>query len=83
MADRQEIFNTISEQLAARGIDTNGISPDSNLYDDLDLDSLETVELTLGLEEKYDVEIPDSELEDVTTVNDAIDLIERKLAAHA
>jgi acyl carrier protein len=80
---REEIFKTITEHLEARGVDVSDVSPQSDLYDDLDLDSLETVELTLGLEERYGIEIPDSELEDVSTVNDAIDLIEQKLAAHA
>lgn len=83
MPSRDEIYQVISEHLAARGVDTSEMSPQSSLYDDLDLDSLETVELTLGLEERYDIEIPDTELEDVVTIDDAIDLIERKLAAPA
>ena len=83
MADRQEIYNVISEHLKARGVDTAEMTPKSSLYDDLDLDSLETVELTLGLEERFNIEIPDTDLENVTTVDDAVDLIENKLAAHA
>jgi acyl carrier protein len=83
MADRKEIYDVIAEHLKARGVDTEGMTPQSKLADDLDLDSLETVELTLGLEERYNIEIPDTELENVTTVDDAIDLIESKLAAHA
>lgn len=83
MAERKEIYDVIVEHLKARGVDTADMSPQSNLSDDLDLDSLETVELTLGLEERYDIEIPDSDLEHVATVDDAIDLIENKLAAHA
>jgi acyl carrier protein len=39
------------------------------------------VELTLALEQKFDIEIPDSELEDLSTVGDAVDLIESKIAA--
>jgi acyl carrier protein len=78
--DRQEILETIKEHLAGRGIEREKVTPDAELLGDLDLDSLDTVELTLGLEEKFGIEIPDTELEDVTTINDAIDLIEQKVA---
>jgi acyl carrier protein len=78
--DRQEILETIKDHLAGRGIEREKVTPEAELLGDLDLDSLDTVELTLGLEEKFGIEIPDTELEDVTTVNDAIDLIEQKVA---
>jgi acyl carrier protein len=78
--DRQEILETIKEHLAGRGIEREKVTPEAELLGDLDLDSLDTVELTLGLEEKFGIEIPDTELEDVTTINDAIDLIEQKVA---
>ncbi|MGH2818809.1 MAG: acyl carrier protein [Actinomycetota bacterium] len=78
--DRQEILETIKEHLAGRGIEREKVTPDAELLGDLDLDSLDTVELTLGLEEKFGIEIPDTELEDVNTINDAIDLIEQKVA---
>jgi acyl carrier protein len=78
--DRQEILETIKDHLAGRGIEREKVTPEAELLGDLDLDSLDTVELTLGLEEKFGIEIPDTELEDVTTINDAIDLIEQKVA---
>jgi acyl carrier protein len=78
--DRQEILETIKDHLAGRGIEREKVTPEAELLGDLDLDSLDTVELTLGLEEKFGIEIPDTELEDVNTINDAIDLIEQKVA---
>jgi acyl carrier protein len=81
--DRQEVLETIKDHLAGRGIEREKVTPEAELLGDLDLDSLDTVELTLGLEEKFGIEIPDTELEDVTTVNDAIDLIEQKVAVKA
>lgn len=78
-----EILQGIKEHLGGRGIDTAAVSLDADLLGDLDLDSLDTVELTLGLEERFAIEIPDSELEDVVTVGDVVDLIERKLAVGA
>lgn len=81
MTDKQpEIFNAVREHLAERGIDADEVKMESNLSDDLGLDSLDTVELTLALEQTYNIEIPDSELEDLTTVRDAVTLIEKKVA---
>lgn len=78
--DRQKIFEAISSHLVSRGVEGEKVKPESDLMRDLGLDSLDTVEMTLALEEQFEIEIPDSDLEDVSTVNDAIDLIERKLA---
>jgi acyl carrier protein len=81
MTDKQqEIFTAVREHLTERGIEAGEVSMNSNLSDDLGLDSLDTVELTLALEQTYSIEIPDSELEDLTTVGDAVSLIEKKLA---
>ena len=77
---RGEILEAIKEHLAERGIEGGEVSEQSDLAQDLGLDSLDTVELTLGLEERFGIEIPDTELEGVTTVGDAVTLIEKKLS---
>jgi acyl carrier protein len=77
---REEILTAIQEHLAERGIDATDVSESSDLAKDLGLDSLDTVELTLGLEERFGIEIPDTELEDVSTVGDAVTLIEKKVS---
>jgi acyl carrier protein len=77
---RQEILTAIKEHLGERGIEATDVSEGSDLAKDLGLDSLDTVELTLGLEERFGIEIPDTELEDVTTVGDAVTLIEKKVS---
>ena len=79
-AKREEILTAIQEHLAERGIDATDVSENSDLAKDLGLDSLDTVELTLGLEERFGIEIPDTELEDVSTVGDAVTLIEKKVS---
>lgn len=76
--ERQEILRTIQDHLESRGIDREQVTEQADLAQDLGLDSLDTVELTVGLEEKLSIEIPDSELEGVRTVSDALDLIEAK-----
>ena len=80
---REEILKTMRTQLAERGIEEDKVQYDANLAQDLGLDSLDTVEMTLGLEESFGIEIPDSDLEDVATVGDAVDLIQRKLTVGA
>jgi acyl carrier protein len=77
---REEIMTAIKEHLAERGIEVTDVSEASDLANDLGLDSLDTVEMTLGLEERFGIEIPDTELEGVTTVGDAVTLIEKKMS---
>jgi acyl carrier protein len=80
--DKQQILEAIKGHLGQRGIDEEDVKMDASLADDLNLDSLDTVELTLALEQQFEIEIPDSELEDLSTVGDAVDLIESKIAAN-
>ena len=49
--------------------------------EDLDADSLDLVELVMGLEEQFDVTIPEEDLEGVATVGQAVDLVLAKAAA--
>ncbi|HEV3471785.1 MAG TPA: acyl carrier protein [Actinomycetota bacterium] len=80
VAKREEVLEAIKDHLGQRGIEAGQVSEQSHLVDDLGLDSLDTVELTLGLEERFGIEIPDTELEGVATVGDAVTLIEKKLS---
>ena len=83
MAEQQDVFEAVKQHLTGRGLDAEKITIDAHLLKDLDLDSLDTMELTLGMEELFGIEIPDAELEDLETVRDAVNLIERKLAVPA
>ena len=79
MAEKQqEIFSVIKEHLEGRGIESDDIKLEADLAGDLGLDSLDTVELTLALEQEYNIEIPDEELQDLSSVRDAVELIDRK-----
>lgn len=80
MAKREEVLEAIKDHLGQRGIEAGEVGEQSHLVNDLGLDSLDTVELTLGLEERFGIEIPDTELEGVATVGDAVTLIEKKLS---
>jgi acyl carrier protein len=49
--------------------------------EDLDADSLDLVELVMGLEEQFDIEVPEDDLEGVTTVGHAVDLVLTKVGS--
>ena len=50
----------------------------ASFMDDLGADSLDAVELIMSLEEEFDIEIPDDEVEGITTVQAAIDFVKSK-----
>ena len=72
----QRVRKIVSEQL---GTDDDKIKNESYFIDDLGADSLDTVELVMALEEEFDTEIPDEEAEKITTVQQAIDYINKNL----
>lgn len=65
----ERVKNVLSEILGFTGLDMVQIRPESNLINDLDADSLDHIEIMMGLEEEFDVEIPDED-EDFKTVGD-------------
>ena len=60
------------------GVEESKVTDEANFIDDLGADSLDTVELVMAFEEKFDIEIPDDAAETITTVQDAIDFIQSK-----
>jgi acyl carrier protein len=59
----------IAEQL---GVDIEKVTNEASFIEDLGADSLDTVELVMALEEEYGVDIPDEDVEKVTTVKDML-----------
>ena len=62
-------------------LDEDKLVPEAHFEEDLDVDSLGVVELLMALEDEFDVEIPDEEAEDITTVGEAAAPIHAKLGA--
>ena len=60
------------------GIDEAKVTEESSFIDDLGADSLDTVELVMAFEEKFNIEIPDDAAETILTVQNAIDYINSK-----
>ena len=53
------------------------IRPDSTFVDDLGADSLDVFQIIMGIEEEFDIEIDNEEAEKITTVQDAVDQINK------
>lgn len=68
----EKVKKIIVEQL---GVEEDEIAMESSFIDDLGADSLDIVELIMALEEEFELEIPDSEAEKITTVGDAVEYI--------
>lgn len=72
----QRVKEIIIEQL---GVDPEQVTNEASFVDDLGADSLDTVELVMALEEEFGLEIPDEDAEKISTVNEAVEYIEKNL----
>ena len=61
-------------------VEEGDITPDTTFIDDLGADSLDVFQIIMGLEEEFDIEIPNEEAEKIITVGDAVDQIKSALA---
>ena len=73
MALFDEVKEVIVEQL---NVSPDEVKPESRFVEDLGADSLDVVEMIMALEEKFEIEIPDSDAENIKTVQDVVDYIE-------
>lgn len=76
MATREEIetkvISIVSEQM---GVDKSEIATDTSFVNDLNADSLDTVELVMELEDEFEMSIPDEDAEKIQTIRHAVDFI--------
>jgi acyl carrier protein len=59
-------------------VDEDAVTMESSISEDLGADSLDVVDMVMSLEEEFDVEIPDEEIESMKTVGDIVKYIESK-----
>ncbi len=67
-----KVIEIVSEQM---GVDKAEVSRETSFINDLNADSLDTVELVMEFEDEFDMSIPDEEAEKIQTVGAAIDYI--------
>ncbi|MBS7298344.1 MAG: acyl carrier protein [Eubacteriales bacterium] len=71
----EKVKGVIVDQL---GVDESDVTMEANFVDDLGADSLDIVELIMGLETEFDIEIPDEDAEKIATVGDAVNYIKER-----
>ena len=69
-----KVAGIVSEQM---GVDKSEIKKETSFVNDLNADSLDTVELVMHFEEEFGCEIPDDAAEKIVTVKDAVSFIEK------
>ena len=76
-----QLINSDTEAVAAKGIaevlnvDADEITPDTTFVDDLGADSLDVFQIIMGIEEEFDIEIPQEKAEKIVSVGDAAEAI--------
>jgi acyl carrier protein len=74
----QEIETKIIEIVAEQmGVDKSEITKETSFVNDLNADSLDTVELVMEFEDEFELSIPDEEAEKIQTVGQAVDFISK------
>ena len=68
----EKLKKVIAEVL---NVDPDEITMDTTFTDDLGADSLDLFQIIMGLEEEFDIEIPAESAEDITTVEEAVEMI--------
>ncbi len=74
-----DVFEKVKEITAEQlDIDESIITMEASFINDLEADSLALVQLIMALEEEFDVEIPDEDVDEISTIGDAVNYINSK-----
>ena len=73
MATFDDVKTVVVEQLS---VDGDSVKMESKIIEDLGADSLDVVELIMALEEKFDIEIPDTDAEKLIKIEDVVKYID-------
>ena len=74
---KEQIEQRVTDALVEFGEERENITPDAK-FEDLDVDSLDLVELAQIVEDEYGVELKDSDLDQIQTVSDVVELIAQR-----
>ena len=72
----KEIVAIISD---VSGFDEEEIRPDANFYNDLEIDSIKAIEITVAIEKKFKISVRDEDVPNITTVRQAVELVHQLL----
>ena len=72
----EKVISIVAEQM---GVDKSEINRETNFVNDLNADSLDTVELVMEFEDEFETSIPDDQAEKIQTVGQAIDFIKEHM----
>ena len=74
------VFDKIKKMLADQlDADAEEMTMETDIADDLGADSLDVVELLMSIEDEFDVEIPDEEIENLKTIGDVVEYIQNNM----
>ena len=77
MASKDEILAGLAEIVNEEtGLETDAVQLDKSFTEDLDIDSISMMTIVVNAEEKFDVTIPDEEVKNLKTVEDAVNFID-------
>lgn len=72
----QEIISIISD---VSGFDIEEIKPDTNLQNELEIDSIKAIEITVAIEKKFKISVRDEDVPNIATVRNAVELVNKLL----
>jgi acyl carrier protein len=76
----QEIISIISD---VSGFDPEEIKPDTNLQNELEIDSIKAIEITVAIEKKFKISVRDEDVPKIVTLKDAVELVNNLLIQKA
>jgi len=82
MEDQIMIFEKLKDIIAEQlSVEADEVKMDSNIQDDLGADSLDVVDLITTIEDEFDISIPDEAVEEIKTVGDIVNYVEKNTDA--
>jgi len=80
--DAADVSKRVRDLMASQlGVEEGELVPQASILDDLGADSLDVVELVMALEEAFDIEVPDDDVETIRTVGDVESYVTSRLSA--
>ena len=76
----KEIISIISD---VSGFDEEEIKPDTNFFQDLEIDSIKAIEITVAIEKKFKISVRDEDVPNITTLKQAVELVNTLLTQKA